>query len=179
MNQHKWAGVARDPVRVLHDEIEQLPGKPAGIARAARLVGRSPGVLYNKFSEADERYALTVAEALSLGHCVAHELGTVGFAEAIAEQFGGVFVPLPEGVAGVDDVLQAHLDVIERLGELSHELTAARADGLIDVAEFARVKARALRGIAAIHALVSEVESMTLPSASVAGDGVVSLRRGA
>lgn len=159
----------RDPVRVLHAELEQLPApagqrKPSGIALAAALIGRSPNVLYNKFSEEMGMYAINVQEGVALGHVVADRLGTYGFAEAVAEQFRGVFVPLPDaGEAGQDDILQAHLAVIEQLGELSRELMAARADGVVDEAEFARLKVRGSHGIQAIHHLLQEIETTVRP----------------
>lgn len=164
----------RDPVRVLHDDCTQLPGPagkrgPSGIARAAEMVGRSPNVLYNKFSEAMEQYEITAREALAIGHAVADETGLLGYVEAVCEQFGGVFVPMPEGMAGEDDILQAHLLVVERLGELSRVLMAARADGVIDPAEFAHLKAQGMHGVQAIHALLEEIATTVrdLPEAPV------------
>lgn len=164
----------RDPVRVLHDDCGYLAapaGKrgPSGIARAASIVGRSTQVLYNKFSDAMPAYEITAREGIALGHAVAEETGRLGFVEAMCEQFGGVFVPLPEGMAGEDDILQAHLKVVERLGELSHKLMAARADGVIDRDEFADLKENAMHGVQAIHALVEEIATTVreLPDAPV------------
>jgi len=143
----------RDPVVVLHSAVMASDG---GIAGAARLVGRSPGVMHNKFSEAMPNYEITVREAIALSHAVK----STAFAEAVAEQFDGVFLRLPEGMAGDDDVLEAYLQIIHQMGDLSREFTEARADGIIEPAEFQALRLRTNRTIMALLRLVSEVEGM-------------------
>lgn len=80
----------RDPVDVLHGVLLALPG---GISAAGKAIGRSPGVMHNKFSEAMPHYEVTVREAIAL----ARHAQSTAFAEAVCEQFGGAFLPLPEG----------------------------------------------------------------------------------
>lgn len=143
----------RDPVAVLHQELLASPG---GIAGAARLIGRSAGVMHNKFSESMPQYEITVREAMAL----AHAIGSTGFAEAVCDQFDGTFLPLPPGRPGEDDVLQAYLDIIKQMGDLSREFTEARDDGVISPEEFASLKLRGHRSVAAIMHLLNELEAM-------------------
>lgn len=143
----------RDPVAVLHDELVATPG---GIAGAARLIGRSAGVLHNKFSEAMPQYDVTLRESIAL----AHAINSTRFVEAVCDQFDGVFLQLPPGKPGEDDVLQAYLDIIKQMGDLSREFTEARDDGLIDPEEFASLRLRGHRSIVAIMHLLNELEGM-------------------
>lgn len=141
----------RDPVAVLHQDLLAAPG---GIAGAARLVGRSAGVMHNKFSEAMPQYEITVREAIALAHAVS----STGFAEAVCDQFDGVFLPLPPQRPGEDDVLQAYLDIVRQMGDLAREFTEAREDGVIEPAEFAALRLRGHRTIGAIQCLLSELQ---------------------
>lgn len=154
---HTFLKENRDPVRALHDAVEAAPG---GLKEAARGIGRSPGVLYNKFSEADPRYDVTVREAVALARWAQTQV----FAEAVAEQFGGVFVPLPDGESGESDLLQAQLDMMEKFGELAREFTESRRDGLITSDEVAVIRVVGNRLIRSVHAFVKEVESQVQPS---------------
>lgn len=142
----------RDPVAVLHNELLASPG---GIKGGAERIGRSAGIMHNKFSEAMPHYEITVREALAL----AHGLSSTAFAEAVCDQFNGVFFALPQGAAGDDDVLQAYVDIIKQMGDLSHEFTDARADGIIEPDEFSALKVKAHRSVAAIMHLLAEVET--------------------
>lgn len=145
--------LSRDPVDVLHAAVK---ARPEGITGAAKLIGRSAGVLHNKFSEAMPHYEITVRKALA----IAQAINCPAFAEAVCEQFDGVFLHLPEGAAGQDDVLQAYLGIIQSMGDLSREFTEARADGIIDPAEFNALKLRTNRTVVALMHLVSELEGM-------------------
>lgn len=101
-----------------------------GFRAPAKRLGRSPQVLYNQFSE------------------------------EMCEQFGGVFMAVPLSEAGTDDVLQAYLDIIGQMGDLSREFTEARADGVIDPREFAALQLRGRRTMAAISRLLAELETL-------------------
>ena len=150
---HTENRVKRDPVAVLHAD---LLASPLGIKGGAERIGRSAGIMHNKFSEAMPHYEVTVREAIALAHAVA----STGFAEAVCDQFDGVFLPLPQGNAADDDVLQAYLDIIKSMGDLSLEFTEARADGIIEPAEFSALKLRGQRSVAAIMHLLAELETM-------------------
>lgn len=142
-----------DPVEVLHAALLSSPLRMAG---AAKAIGRSEGVLYNKFSESMPNNEVTAREALAL----ADAIQTTVYAEAVAAYFGGVFFRLPEGVAADDDVLQAYLSIVERMGELSHDLTLARSDGVIDKPEYERLRNDGFATIAAIQTMLAELETM-------------------
>ncbi|MBS1143383.1 MAG: hypothetical protein H6R14_789 [Proteobacteria bacterium] len=142
----------RDPIDALHAVLLSMDG---GIAAAAKRVGRSPGIMHNKFSDAMPHYEVTAREAIAL----AEYAKTKVYAEAICEYFGGVFVELPAGMAGDDDVLQAYLSIIQSMGDLSREFTEARSDGIIEPSEFDALKLRAHRTVGAIQRMLAEIES--------------------
>ena len=149
--------VKRDPVAVLHNDILGIPG---GIAAAAKGIGRSVGVMYNKFSEANPHNELTGREERALAQFVREKTSSTAYAEAICAEFDGIFLELPPGDAGEDDVLAAYLDIIQKMGDLSHELIAAREDGVIDRDEFAAVKLRSHRTVRSIMHYLAELETM-------------------
>lgn len=132
-----------DPVLALHADAKHYPG---GIAALARLIGRSPGVLHNKFSDSMPNYDVTDHEA-----------------DAMGAVFGGLFVPLPAGEAGEADLLQAQLEMIHRFGELAHEYTESRRDGLITHDEFAALRLAGNRVVRAVYSFLKEVESQVPP----------------
>lgn len=143
----------RDPVAVLHAALLSSEG---GITAAAKAIGRSPGVMHNKFSEAMPSCEVTAREAIAL----AHSVGTTAYAEAVCDQFDGTFLPLPQGRPGEDDVLQSYVDIIKQMGDLSREFTEAREDGVIDPAEFLAMRLRGHRSVAAIMHFLNELETM-------------------
>ena len=142
-----------DPVDVLHAALLTSKLKIAG---AARSIGRSPGVMYNKFSDTMPDNEITAREALALSLSIK----STAYAEAVATYFDGVFIQMPEGEAGDDDVLAAYLNIVERMGSLSSELTRARSDGVIDQDEFKRLVKDGYATMAAIKTLLSEIETM-------------------
>lgn len=141
-----------EPVEALHAAILQSPLKIAG---AAKAIGRSAGVLYNKFCDSALN-ELSAREALALADAV----GGTAYVDAVCAYFGGVFFRMPEGIAADDDVLQAYLTVVERMGTLSAELTSARSDGVIDPPEFKRLCNEGRATTAAIMTLLAELETM-------------------
>jgi hypothetical protein len=139
---------AADPCAVLHGAILATEG---GVVEAGRQIGRSPGVMYNKLNESNDGH-LGLREALALARWVRDLRGCTEFAEAVARDFGGVFVPLPDaGEAADDDVLSAFLHASISLGELSRELVQAREDGVLDAMEFEEIKMVASRHVAVIQ----------------------------
>jgi hypothetical protein len=135
-----------DPIQTLHMDAKGYPGKPGGITELAQIIGRSVGVLHNKFSAAEERYEITDREADAIAGAIFEKTGSTAYIEAKCAVFGGIFVPLfADGIAADDDVLSSLLDAIRRLGDLARELTEARADGVITPDEFGAIELRARR----------------------------------
>lgn len=145
-----------DPVLALHADAKHYPG---GIAALARLIGRSPGVLHNKFSDSMPNYDITDHEADAIALAVLEKTGAAGYIEAKCAAFGGLFVPLPEGEAGDSDMLQAQLEMMQRFGDLAREFTESRRDGLITLDEVAAMRVAGNRVIRSVHAFLKEVES--------------------
>lgn len=152
------ASSSRDPHAALHAmalEYKSADGK-TGVAALAHRMGRSPGVMYNKFSDHCETAALTLRDALAIQDATDSD----ALAEAIAATRGGIFVKLPDlGGAADDDVLTDFLALIDKEGVLARTLTEARADGLIESHEFDAVRADADRLIAAVHRLLVDLRS--------------------
>jgi hypothetical protein len=143
----------QDPVDVLHAALLASEG---GISAAAKAIGRSPGHLHNKFSEAMPHYEVSAREAIAL----AQQINCLAYAEAVCRSFGGVFVSLPNAQPSEDDVLQSYLDIIRQMGELSKEFTEARADGVLERLEFDSIQLRAVRTMSAIQHMIAELGSM-------------------
>lgn len=154
---HQEKRAKRDPVVVLHDDLVALPD---GIKGGAKSIGRSAGVLHNKFSEAMPQYDITLRESLALAQVVREASGSTRFIESMCDEFDGVYMQLPQGNPAEDDVLQAYLNIVNSVGDLSREFTDARADGIIDAMEFASMKLRAHRSVAAIMHMLAELETM-------------------
>ncbi|MFT4171774.1 MAG: hypothetical protein QM639_04390 [Rhodocyclaceae bacterium] len=146
-----------DAIQALHLDAKAYPG---GIAALAERIGRSPGVLHNKFSDADDRYSITDAEADALAKAVFEKTGSRAYIEAKCPIHGGIFVALPEkGEAADDDVFAAFLRGMRSLGVLAEELTEARADGVITPDEFAAINLRARKHIATIVEALKTLET--------------------
>lgn len=160
---HAALSAERTAIRALNDAAEAYP--PKGIATLAGMIGRSPGVLYNKFSEADERYDLTDREADALALEIRRVTGNQDYIHAKCALHGGVFVQLPEpGAAADDDVLTSLLESMRALGDMARELTEARADGLITPDEFSAYELRARRLITRVHESVQTVKAQVVGS---------------
>ena len=114
MSQPDELFVPRDPVDVLHAAVKACP---EGITGAAKMIGRSAGVLHNKFSESMPHYEITVREALA----IAQAIDCRAFAEAVCEQFAD----LPAAATGPRSVVTAaaYLEIIQQMGDLSREFT--------------------------------------------------------
>jgi len=152
-----------DALRVLHDELEDSPG---GIAAHARAIGRTPAVLYNKFSEANPHNEVTLRESIALAHRVA---GTA-FVDAVCAEFGGVFVPVASEPGGNDDLLEANLQMVRRFGELAQAFIAARADGVITPDELSTIDADGRATVKAVLSFVAEVSAIVRPQEGASHD---------
>jgi len=156
-----------DAILALHHDAKAYPG---GIAALAVLIGRSPGVLHNKFSDAMPQYEITDREADALAMAIQGKTGQQSYIEAKCAAHGGVFVPLPEGRAGVDDLMQAQLDMMRRFGELAQEFTEARADAVIKPDEFSALRVAGQRLVRSVLSFVNEIGTQVQTSAGDAPD---------
>lgn len=148
-----------NPVEALHAALLSS----CGIAAAARAIGRSTQVMYNKFSEAAADVSLTGHEERALADVSKSD----AYVQAVCAYFGGVFFRLPDGLAGNDDVLEAYLSIIKRMGDLSKDFMTARDDGIIDPVEFETLRNDAYATMAALRTLLAELETMVQPVPAV------------
>lgn len=156
-----------DAVLALHGDAKAYPG---GIAALAALIGRSPGVLHNKFADSMPQYEITDREADALAWAIRGKTGGQAYIEAKCSVHGGVFVPLPEGRAGVEDLMAAQLDMMRRFGELAQEFTEARLDGLITPDEYSALKVAGNRLVRSVLSFVHEIGTQVQAPGEVAGD---------
>ncbi|MEN6302449.1 MAG: phage regulatory CII family protein [Armatimonadia bacterium] len=143
-----------DAIHALHHDAKGFPG---GIAALAAIIGRSAGVMHNKFADSMPAYEITDREADALALAIAGKTGKQAYIEAKCAAHGGVFVPLHEGRAGVEDLMAAQLDMMRRFGELAQEFTEARADAVITPDEFSALKVAGNRVVRAVLAFVQEI----------------------
>lgn len=163
-----------DAIQALHADAKRYPG---GITALAKIIGRSPGILHNKFADSMPNYDVTDHEADALGLAILEKLESTAYIEAKCQTFGGLFVQLPDGATGESDLLQAQLDMMERFGELARQFTESRRDGLITLDEVAVIRVAGHRLIRAVHEFVKEVETQVRPADPLA-DGVTLLSAG-
>lgn len=163
LSTNKTDAQTTDPIHALHTDAKAYPG---GIAGMAAKIGRSAGVLYNKFSPMQDAYEITDREADALARAVFEQSGSNAYIEAKCAVHGGVFIPLPEaGAAGDDDVLSAILGSLDSLGKLSRELIEARADGIITRDEFTAIDLRKRRLIGDLQRAISQLETQVVDPA--------------
>ena len=143
-----------DAILALHGDAKAYPG---GIAALAALIGRSAGVLHNKFADSMPQYEITDREADALALAIAGKTGKQAYIAAKCAAHGGVFVPLHEGRAGVDDLMAAQLEMMRRFGELAAEFTEARADAVITPDEFSALKVAGQRLVRSVLSFVHEI----------------------
>lgn len=68
--------------------------------------------------------------------------GTAHFAEAIATESGGVFIPLPDsGEIDHEDIQHVYMELVEEVGRLAREWRDATRDGEVDAKERVRLEA--------------------------------------
>ena len=149
--------VRRDSLSALHADLLMTED---GLKGGGIRIGRSAGVMHNKFSDAVPHSEVTHHEAIALAQYVREQTGSLAFVEAECAEFGGIFVPLPEGQVGDDDVLDDYLEVVRQFGELSKEFTDAREDGVVDREEYEAMNVRGRRSVRAIMHLLAELKSM-------------------
>lgn len=146
-----------DAIFALHCEAKAFPG---GIAALASLIGRSVGVLHNKFADSMPQYEITDREADALACAIFAKTGGQAYIEAKCSVHGGVFVPMPPGRAGIDDLLASQLEMMRRFGDLAQEFTEARNDGVITPDEFSALKVAGDRAVRSVLAFVAEIKTL-------------------
>lgn len=140
-----------DAIAALHGDAKAYPG---GVTALAALIGRSAGVLHNKFSDSMPAYEITDREADALARAIFEKGGAQAYIEAKCAWHGGVFVPMPEGKANANDLMAAQLDMMRRFGELAQEFTEARLDGLITPDEYSALKVAGHRLVRSVLSFV-------------------------
>lgn len=110
---------------------------PGGWAAMSAALGLSKDGLENRVYERKGQ-EITVHQAMQMQAMS----GTTLFAEAVAADSGGVFIPLPN-VDGVDDeeIQALYMELVEEVGKLAREWREATRDGEVCKKERARLDA--------------------------------------
>ncbi|OHX15348.1 hypothetical protein BI343_03110 [Chromobacterium amazonense] len=108
-----------------------------GWSAMAAALGFSKDGLENRVYERKGQ-AVSVHEAMQMQAFS----GTTLFAEAVAAEAGGVFIPLPD-VAAVDDeeIQRVYMELVDEVGRLAREWSEATRDGEVDKRERQRLEA--------------------------------------
>lgn len=131
-----------------------IRGFNGGAAAMAGALGISEASLQNRMYEVKGQ-AIQVEMALAMQRLS----GTTYFAEAIAEESGGTFVPLPAPNEEPDneELLVKFLKLTKQFGELAQHHQRATDDGEVDDAEMA--EQRRIGNL--IHQTVEEINALT------------------
>jgi len=120
-------------------------GERHNVSDIARKLGISPVVMANKLNPHQEFHKLSLGEAVAITE-LTHDNGIL---EAWAHTRGCMLVPVPQAVCCDEDLCDQLLVLNEAMGNALATIKAARADGVIDPAEFEQIKQR-------VSALVTE-----------------------
>jgi hypothetical protein len=132
---------------VQHSDLE-----PTAIA--ARI-GKRVGYLLDA-SNPDREETKFQAELLT---AVMHATGNLAPLDYLCREFGGVFVPIPDGPASEEELLSAFAKVVVEIGEDGAALTESFKQGRVDQAQVAKVLGEVDESIAALVRLRFLVES--------------------
>ncbi|MBM2883152.1 hypothetical protein JFK97_02000 [Chromobacterium phragmitis] len=124
-----------------------------GWSAMAAALGFSKDGLENRVYERKGQ-AVSVHEAMQMQAFS----GSSRFAEAVAAESGGVFVPLPD-IGAVDDeeIQRVYMELVDEVGRLAREWREATRDGEVDKRE--RQRLEAIRD--AICAKVTQMNHLT------------------
>lgn len=131
--------------------LGMIKAMPGGWDAMAAALGLSRMALENRIYERKGQSVL-VETALAMQHFS----GTSLFADAIAQEAGGVFVALPAaGEVGNEELLTEFNRLYEELGELSKKFMASAADNNIDRGERAQLEQAAQKIHQTLQALLA------------------------
>lgn len=144
-----------------------LFGKHHNISELARLLGKGPTVLANKFNPECDAHHLNLGEAVA----VTELTGDNRILEAWAVSRGKVLVDLPVGVVSDDDLVEQVLLAQAVFGKLMQAIHDARADGVIDRMEQGQIERIGTQAAEHVLGLIRSTGAnvRTLPMASSGG----------
>ncbi|POA97173.1 hypothetical protein C2134_18425 [Chromobacterium sinusclupearum] len=124
-----------DTIRISYQSM--CKAMPGGWPVMAAALGMSKDALENRVYERKGQ-SVSVHEALQMQAFS----GTTLFAEAVAAEACGVFIPLPD-VAAVDDeeIQRVYMELVDEVGRLAREWREATRDGEVDKRERQRLEA--------------------------------------
>lgn len=124
-----------DTIRISYQSM--CKAMPGGWPVMAAALGMSKDGLENRVYERKGQ-SVSVHEAMQMqAFCEASY-----FAEAVAAESGGVFIPLPN-IHAVDDeeIQRVYMELVDEVGRLAREWREATRDGVVDKRERQRLEA--------------------------------------
>ena len=140
-------------IRTMANQID------GGHAAAAATLGYTLPAFENRLYQVKGQ-RLSIEEAMLLQRLC----GAPHFADAVACQSGGVFVPLPEEASSGTDIAENFVSAVAKLGQFADTGRQATADGRISRREKAALWQRC-------HAAVSELMGIVVETDRVFGNG--------
>lgn len=120
-------------------------GHSYGVERFAAETYQNAGSMYNKLNPENDSNHLYLRDAILL----TEKANDDAILSAWAQQRGGVFVKLPANLNCEEELSDQLMKLSEEVGLTAGEIRTSRGDGVIDPAEYERIKAN-------IMALVTE-----------------------
>lgn len=111
-------------------------GHRHGVKHLATITNTPEGVMYNKLNPENESNHLQLREAVFM----TADTGDTSILEAWCLKAGGLFVPVPAGVACDEDLSEQLLALNEQLGKALATVKEARADGVITHSEMEQIR---------------------------------------
>lgn len=154
---HDKNEVPRSPFEAFHRVVYEFP---EGVKALAELMGRRPGVLYNKAdADAESHHQPTLRDVID----VTRESGDTRILESLDRMFNRVGVQLPTGAQVLSD--EALLELLCRVGsehgDMHRALQKALEDGKFADWEVQAVRQEALDLIAAVVTFMHRLEGMS------------------
>lgn len=149
-------------MRVLEAAYRTVHNSEGGAQAVADGVGIGKQVLVNKVNPNSGSHHLTLEEAVK----VMKFTGDIQMLHAIAQEFSGVFVPLPECSSLSDDAIFSDISEMSvKFGGLIQEVVEDARDGQITATELNKIEGEAMRLREVLARLLAHVKAMHTESA--------------
>lgn len=133
-----------------YDTVHEFDGGARAVS-AGMTIGYQ--VLVNKVSINNNTHHLTLSEAVRLMHFT----GDARILDAMAADFGGIFVPVPKMDGGPGNLVGDLAEMSAEFGSLMREVAEDLADGVVTDNEMARVEREASKLREALAVLLKDL----------------------
>jgi len=149
-------------VRVLEAAYRTVHESAGGATGVAEGIGIGKQVLVNKVNPNNNSHHLGLEEAVKLMEYT----GDIQILHALAQEFSGIFVPLPRSSSIADNTVITDISEMSvKFGRLVQEVVEDAKDNEITGTELNRIEGEAMRLRTTLETLLSHVRSMHEKSA--------------